>query len=371
MRWPLLLLAAALAACAGPPAPAPEVLPPLGLELVADGFERPVFAVERSGLLYVVEQSGAVWMLEGGTRLADPFVDLRGSIAARGEQGLLGMAFREGFVYLHFTDLTGDSVLQERSLGCGGRCTLEPRELLRVPQPYTNHNGGMVAFGPDGHLYIALGDGGAAGDPDNHAQDLGSLLGKILRIDPRGASQCETCPPYEVPGDNPFVDHEGARPEIWAYGLRNPWRFSFDRATGDLWIGDVGQNAWEEVDVLRAGQGGANLGWSRFEGTHIYDASRSAPDPVAPLLEYPRGDGTCAVTGGYVYRGAALPALRGTYVFSDYCAGKLWGTRNGEQTELLATQLRVSSFGEDGRGELLVLHHGGSIHRLVAMPAAG
>jgi glucose/arabinose dehydrogenase len=249
-----------------------------------------------------------------------------------------------------------------------GRRTAEPdtrRELLFVDQPYANHNGGDLVFGPDGYLYVGLGDGGSAGDPQGHAQSLESLLGKMLRIDPRPDRDRA----YSIPPDNPFVDRDGARAEIWAYGLRNPWRYSFDRATGDLWIGDVGQNAWEEIDRLPAGTPpGANLGWNLVEGSR-----RFTGDPpngaVAPVYEYPHASGACTVIGGVVYRGDEIPDLVGAYLFADLCLGELEAIRlgSGEHVDhavLGPTVPNVGSFGEDAEGDVYALSLAGGVYRL-------
>jgi glucose/arabinose dehydrogenase len=234
------------------------------------------------------------------------------------------------------------------------------RVLLTMPQSYANHNGGMIEFGPDGFLYIGMGDGGAAGDPGNRAQNLGDLLGKMLRIDvDRGM-------PYAIPRDNPLAGG-GGRPEIFAWGLRNPWRFSFDRERGDLWVGDVGQNAWEEIDIVRRGR---NYGWRAMEGAHCYsprlDCDTRGLEP--PVVEYQNGRGRCSVTGGYVYRGRRIPSLAGTYVYGDYCSGEIFGFAGGAARVLLATGLPISSFGEDHAGELYVVDLRGTVHRLVATP---
>jgi glucose/arabinose dehydrogenase len=240
--------------------------------------------------------------------------------------------------------------------------------ILRVDQPYANHNGGHLAFGPDGYLYIGLGDGGSGGDPRGNGQNPAALLGKMLRIDVNAAL------PYGIPGDNPFREREGYRPEIWALGLRNPWRYSFDRATGDLYIADVGQNAYEEVNFQPANsRGGENYGWNHMEGAHCFRASPQC-DPAAftlPVAEYGRGGG-CSITGGYVYRGTSQPALRGVYFFADYCTGKFWALQREAggawvTTELIDTDVSVASFGEDEAGEVYVVGLGdGRVYRLVA-----
>ena len=231
------------------------------------------------------------------------------------------------------------------------------RILLTVAQPYPNHNGGMVEFGPDGFLYIALGDGGSACDPGNRGQNKNELLGKLLRIDVDHGS------PYAIPSDNPFAAG-GGRPEIFAYGLRNPWRFSFDRQTGELWAADVGQHLWEEIDIVKRG---GNYGWRVMEGAHCFLPREGCVrgDLIQPVSEYGHDKGRCSITGGYVYRGSRLPALRGAYVYGDYCSGEIFALVEGKQQLLLKTNLAIASFGQDHDGELFVVDHGGSIHRLV------
>jgi glucose/arabinose dehydrogenase len=268
-------------------------------------------------------------------------------------------------LYVNFTDVDGDTRVVAYAMAGDRADPSSRREVLFVDQPYSNHNGGNLVFGPDGYLYIGLGDGGSGGDPHGNAQSLGTLLGKMLRIDPRPADGA----PYRIPADNPFVTTPGARPEIWAYGLRNPWRYSFDRATGDLWIGDVGQSAWEEVDRQPASStGGENYGWNVREGSHPYAAGGSPPGAVDPVFDYSHSDGGCVVTGGYVYRGAAIPDLVGTYVFADFCLGKIEGLRlDGDQVvheQLGVAAGPVSSFGEDAQGELYILSLAGGVYRL-------
>ena len=318
--------------------------------------------------LYFAEQHGLVTAVPPG---GDPetILDLSGQITSGGERGLLGLAFSPdgGFLYVNFTDANGDTrVVEYRSAG-GRPDPGTARELLRIDQPFSNHNGGNVAFGPDGHLYIGMGDGGGQGDPQGNGQDLGALLAKMLRIDPRpGGGR-----PYGIPADNPFVNRGGARPEIWAYGLRNPWRWSFDRETGDLWIGDVGGSAEEEIDFQPAGSGGGeNYGWSRVEGT--VEHADPPPEAVGPVLTYPTGEGgTCAVTGGYVYRGSAIPDLEGAYLYADFCGGAVRALRleGGRVVDRADTGLHVdllASFGEDHDGELYVLSLRGDVFRIVA-----
>jgi glucose/arabinose dehydrogenase len=344
------------------------------LERVAD-LEQPVAMAVRSGdpSLYFAEKVGRIVALREGGDL-DVVLDLTREVSLGSEQGLLGLAFSlDGrFLYANFTDVQGDTRVVEWRFDHGGVRLDSRREVLFVDQPFSNHNGGNLVFGPDGYLYIGLGDGGSGGDPNGNGQSLSTLLGKMLRISPRPAGS----EPYGIPNDNPFVEHHGARPEIWAYGLRNPWRYSFDRETADLWIGDVGQNAWEEVDVDPAGSpGGLNYGWDLFEGSHLFEGGSEDDDTVAPVYEYPTGDGTCAVTGGYVYRGRDLPQLFGAYVFADFCRGRLEALRlrDGQvrgHDDLGPTVANLASFGEDADGELYVLSLSGPVFRLVPVGSA-
>ena len=344
----------------------------VGLEPYADGFTQPVFvthAGDGSNRLFVVEQRGQIRVIEDGTVLPEPFLDVEDLISCCGERGLLGLAFHPNFTenglfYINYTDTSGNTVVASYRAS-DDRTRANPDSattLLTIPQPYGNHNGGHLAFGPDGYLYVGTGDGGSGGDPEENGQDLSTLLGALLRIDVDGGADGE---PYSVPESNPFVDTEGARPEIWAYGLRNPWRFSFDRETGDLWIGDVGQNAWEEIDFQAASSaGGENYGWDVMEGAHCYEPDTGCDETglVLPVLEYPHSQGS-SVTGGYRYRGAALPDLVGTYLFGDFTSGRIWGaTENGEgwsSEELADTDFGISTFGEDEAGELYVVDYGG------------
>lgn len=316
--------------------------------------------------LYVVTQSGRVLVVQGN-RVRRTFLDVSGRISSGGERGLLGLAFHPGYatnrrLFVDYTDRAGDTrVVEFTAAPDGSRADpASARVLLGQKQPFPNHNGGMLAFGPDRRLYIGLGDGGSAGDPLGSGQDLGSLLGKILRIDVDGAR------PYAVPRDNPFAGTAGARGEIWHYGLRNPWRFSFDRSTGDMWIGDVGQNRIEEVDRAPAGVGGLNFGWNAFEGTQRYGGVlRPGSRPTKPVTQYSHAVGI-SVTGGYVYRGAAVPALRGRYLFADYGTRRVWSIRAGsrpgglrEETGRLGVSLsNITSFGEGPTGELYVIGNG-------------
>jgi glucose/arabinose dehydrogenase len=323
----------------------------------------------RSGdtALYVAEKEGRVMAIREGRVDSQPVLDLSGEVSSGSEQGLLGLAFSPDgrFLYVNYTDVDGDTNVVEYGMS-GGRAR-GARRLLRIDQPFSNHNGGNLVFGPDGYLYIGMGDGGSQGDPMQNGQNLDALLAKMLRIVPRPSGGR----PYGIPPDNPFIDRPEARPEVWAYGLRNPWRYTFDRETGDMWIGDVGGSEREEIDIERAGaQGGRNYGWSLMEGT--VRLSENLPSPlVEPVFEYETGSGgTCAIVGGYVYRGAAIPALHGAYLFSDYCAGQIRALReqSGKVLQHRALGVEVdglASFGEDQDGELYVLSLGGEVYKIV------
>jgi glucose/arabinose dehydrogenase len=356
-----------VASCGGGTAPV-SGLPRIRLVRVAK-LDQPLALAVRSNdpALYVAEQPGRVVAIRDGAVDPEPVLDLTGEVTAGGEQGLLGIAFSPDgrSLYVDFTDLHGDTHVTGYAMR-GGRADVGTRrEVLVVQQPYANHNGGNLAFGPDGDLYVGLGDGGSEGDPRGNGQSLATLLGKILRISPRPSGSR----PYAIPSDNPFVDTTDARPEIWDYGLRNPWRFSFDARTGDLWIGDVGQNAWEEVDLESADSpGGVNYGWNRMEGSHPYAGASPPANAVPPVYEYPHEGGRCVVTGGYVYRGNAVAALRGAYVFGDFCTGRLEAIRvsDGRVTMhgyLGPTVPELASFGEDGDGELYALSLAGGVYR--------
>ncbi|MEU0132190.1 PQQ-dependent sugar dehydrogenase [Streptomyces sp. NPDC006289] len=317
------------------------------------------------GTVWIAERAGTVRVLSADG-LGDPVLDISSETTTDGERGLLGVAFDKEFAhfYISFTDLEGASIVDEFAVRDGSIQPDSRRTVITQEQPYSNHNGGDIKFGPDGYLYIALGDGGSGGDPDGNGQNLDTLLGKLLRIDPSGGG------PYAIPPDNPFVGDPNARDEIWAYGLRNPWRFSFDSGTGDLLIGDVGQSDWEEIDWAPArSAGGENYGWSQMEGTHPFRGGTEPANHVPPIHEYDRTGLGCSVVGGYVYRGKAVPALQGQYVFSDYCDGTLRTLQmeDGEVTgvsDLGVDGGETVSFVQDHDGELYVLGIAGSISRL-------
>lgn len=357
-------------------------------------LDEPIALAARSSTpdLYIAERGGTVRLVKvtkpisgtGSPRYqlqTTPVLDLTDRVLAGGERGLLGLAFSSDgrMMYVDYTAKPdGHTVVAEYELG--DRTTVDVtsrRVLLEVDQPYPNHNGGHVVVGPDGYLYIGLGDGGSAGDPEERAQDTSELLGKILRIDPEGGTE-DRDRPYGIPAGNPFADGDDGAPEVWLYGVRNPWRFSFDADTGDLWIGDVGQDQWEEVDRLPSAGGfdagrGANLGWDLMEGTHPYEGENPL-DGVLPIHEYAHDDG-CSITGGYVYRGDAIEALQGTYLFGDYCAPGIRGLQvdGGTIIDERTWDLDVDglfSFGEDRDGELFVLLGSGKVLRVVERPVS-
>jgi hypothetical protein len=340
----------------------------LALEELAVGVPQVVaisHAGDGSGRLFFVQQTGRILVFRNGSVLPTPFLDVRALVLAAGEQGLLGLAFDPSYstnrrFFVHYNNTAGQSVLARYQVSAGNPDVADPSSaqiLLTVDQPFANHKGGQLAFGPDGYLYMSLGDGGSGGDPGNRAQNLGTLLGKILRLDVSGNG------PYAIPASNPFAATAGARGEIWAYGLRNPWRFSFDRATGDMFIGDVGQNAWEEIDFEPAGSGGRNYGWRLMEGNHCFNPPTGCDTGslTRPILEYPHSGADCSVTGGYRYRGSDHADLAGMYLYADFCSGRLWGgvESGGGWTarELMDSPLNISTFGEDQRGELYLAHY--------------
>jgi glucose/arabinose dehydrogenase len=369
----LLALVAALAAL---PATAAAGTGALSLQRVGT-FDDPVFVTAAPGdsrRLFVVEQTGRIRVVRGGRVLPRPFLDVSGRIVCCGEQGLLSMAFapdyeRTGRFYVYFTDRAGDTRVEERRRASADRASTARRLVLRVDQPEANHNGGLLLFGPDRLLYVGLGDGGGANDRHGrrgNAQNRNSLLGKILRIDPRPAGRR----PYRIPRSNPFVGRAG-RNEIYSYGLRNPWRFSFDRATGDLVVADVGQGGFEEVNFSPRGTArGANFGWRVWEGRRRNFPGERAPGAVFPVLTYPTSRG-CAVTGGYVVRDRALRGWEGRYLYGDFCNGDIRSVRlsrsraSGDATTGLDVP-QLSSFGEDNAGRVYVTSLRGPVYRLTA-----
>jgi glucose/arabinose dehydrogenase len=379
----VLLASCSLGSCSGKSTSSQNTnVPDISLTLVASGFTHPLgitHAGDNSGRIFIIEQGGLVKIIKGGVVLPAPFLDVSGLLkSASGEQGLLGIAFPPGYgpakpyMYIDYTGTqgTGDTVIA-RFTASANSDVVDPaseQTLLTVVQPFTNHNGGQIAFGSDGYLYIGLGDGGSGGDPFKNAQNPGVLLGKLLRIDVGAGTG-----PYTVPGTNPFVGNAAYRPEIWSLGLRNPWRFSFDRVTGDLYIADVGQNSYEEVDYQPASSvGGENYGWNIMEGLHCYNtASCDTMGLTLPLVEYDHSGGNCSITGGYVYRGAQFPSLQGVYFYGDYCSGRIWGMKRAGTTFstrlLLDSGMLISTFGEDEAGEIYVADHGaGNIYRITA-----
>lgn len=353
------------------------------LEPVASGFDQPVFVTgpdDGSGRLFVVERGGRIRIIASGEVVAEPFLDITPIVESGGsEQGLLSLAFppdfaQSGSFYVYYTarggEGVGDNTIARYRVSDAdpNRADAESGEvLLAIPDERVNHNGGLLLFGPDGMLYAGFGDGGGGGDPEGNGQNPRTILGSIIRIDPSGDGS-----PYAIPEDNPFADGEAGTPEVWVWGLRNPWRFSFDRETDDLFVADVGQNAIEEVNWLPAGEAaGANLGWNVTEGSQCFRADQcDTAGFTLPVAEYSHEFG-CTVVGGYVYRGALEPELAGVYLFADFCSGLLWGLGRDEAGQWLVsdpieTGLRVSSFGEDARGEVYLVDLGGAIFRVTA-----
>lgn len=331
-------------------------------------------ARDGSNRLFILEQPGRIRILQDGSLLPEAFLDISAQVGCCGERGLLGLAFHpryaeNGYFYVNYTDSLGNTVIARFQAANPQDQRVDPSSqaiLLNIEQPYRNHNGGAVVFGPDGYLYLGMGDGGSAGDPLNAGQSTNTLLGKILRID------IDAAQPYAVPPDNPFAGGGGLA-EIWAYGLRNPWRLSFDRLTGDLYIADVGQNSIEEINSLPAGSpGGANFGWNYREGSRPFQGNPTAElTLIDPVAEYDHNQG-CSVTGGYVYRGAELPEWQGAYLYGDYCTGRVWGLLNTPQgwrnAELFRTNFNITSFGEDESGEVYLVDYSGGIYRLSRNP---
>lgn len=333
---------------------------------IITGLRRPTdLRPDGSGRLFVVEKAGRIRIIQDGQLLQTPFLDITDRVGSSGnEQGLLGLVFHPQYVqngrfFVNYTDKNGNTVIARFQVSSDPNVADENSEvkLLGVHQPYQNHNGGSLMFGPDGYLYAGLGDGGSQGDPNGNGQNTNVLLGKILRLD------VDNGDPYSIPAGNPFGN------EIWDYGFRNPWRISFDRITNDLYIGDVGQNTWEEIDFIPAGTpGGLNFGWNKFEGNHPYSGNPSQAGVTFPVAEYSHQEGGCSVTGGYVYRGS-MPEWNGIYLYADYCSGYIWGLLKADnvwQTQLLFDEdANITSFGQDDAGEIYFLSDSGEVYKLV------
>jgi glucose/arabinose dehydrogenase len=383
LRWAIVAVALAMLGTGCGKKDGNPISPPppldLGLQLLRGGMNFPLFLTAAPGdtaRLFVVEKGGAIRIIKSGVLLSAPFLDLTGQVSTGDEQGLLGLAFDPDYAtndrfYVSYTDPAGDTRIARYLVSADPDVAVSTadRILLAVDQPDVNHNGGMIAFGPDGMLYVGLGDGGGADDTYRTGQDRTELLGSLLRLDVRGAGD------YAIPAGNPFSSPNA--PELWDYGLRNPWRFSFDRLNGDLYIADVGQVEHEEIDVSTAASGGGiglNYGWPITEGSACHEPTVGCNRTglTGPVLDYGHGDG-CSVTGGYVYRGAAIPALLGTYFYADYCTGWVRSFRyqSGAAVERIDwAALRpggnITSFGEDARGELYVITRQGDVNRIVA-----
>jgi glucose/arabinose dehydrogenase len=367
------------------PTAEPQPTPPtpvnsIQLAPVASGLQRPLYLTHAfDDRLFILEQVGRIRIIEDGQLLNQPFLDIRDRVGSVGnEQGLLGLAFHpdyategaagSGYFWVNYTDYSGDTHISRFSVSPDDPDRADPASevvYLRVDQPYANHNGGVLKFGLDGYLYAGLGDGGSANDPLDAGQDLTNILGKILRLDVDYSEEA-----YAIPSDNPYVGSEEALPEIWAYGLRNPWRMSFDRATGDLYIADVGQNQWEEVNFQPgSSMGGENYGWSIMEGNHCFPQGQCDTDGLEmPIFEYFHSEG-CSISGGYVYRGEDYPAMGGNYFVADYCRGTIWrlvpqGTE-WDSAVVLNSGMVIPSFGEDVNGELYVLDfNSGGVYKI-------
>lgn len=351
--------------------------PKISLTQYASGLSQPVQitnANDGSGRLFVVQQGGQIRIVKNGVLQSEPFLDITSRVSCCGERGLLGVAFppkyaSKKYFYVNYTDSSGDTVVARYYVTNNPDVANSNKQevVLKVEQPYANHNGGQLAFGKDGYLYIGMGDGGSSGDPQNNAQNPASLLGKMLRIDVESGTA-----PYSIPPSNPFKNTPGYRAEIWALGLRNPWRFSFDRKTDDLYIGDVGQNAYEEVNFeSSASKGGKNYGWKIMEASQCFESSTCNKKGLTlPIAEYEHSQG-CSVTGGTVYRGQNYPNMNGIYFYGDYCSGRLWGLQrsgNAWQNTLFSdTPYSISSFGEDQAGNVYITDYGsGNIYKITS-----
>jgi glucose/arabinose dehydrogenase len=370
-----LVMAACSGGGAGSNVSAPVPDSGLAVAVVAQGLQGPLFLTSPPGdaRLFIVEQSGRIRVMQDGQLLSTPFLDIPDLVTAGGERGLLGLAFHpayasNGWFFVNYTDRDGNTRVVRYTVSANPNVADRgsAKTILSVAQPYGNHNGGHVAFGPDGLLYVGMGDGGSANDPHGHGQDRATLLGAMLRVDVEGGD------PYAIPADNPYVGRQDAAPEIWAIGLRNPWRFSFDRDAGILYIGDVGQNAWEEIDVEPASAAAVNYGWRVMEGTHCFGSPICDREGLElPLVEYGHDNG-CSVIGGYVYRGSALPTVQGHYFYADWCQGWVRSFRVGDGAVREHTEWEVGdvgnvlSFGEDSLGELYLLSQNGTVYRLVS-----
>ena len=380
--WAVMMLGMVTGSCGSESGPSLATGDGVRLQEIASGLSFPLYLTAPAGdfsRLFIVEKTGGVRIVKDGTLLADPFLDLSAHVSGGNEQGLLGLAFppdyaTTGRFLVHYTDTAGDTRLSVFQVSANPDIADSQSELviLTADQPFSNHNGGQIVFGPDGFLYLGLGDGGGSNDPGGRGQDRGELLGSILRLDVQSGTS------YAVPQDNPFVGQPGSQPEIWSYGLRNPWRFSFDRANGDLYIADVGQNEIEELDIASAESGrgkGTNFGWSIMEGSKCFGGGQCDQTGLTlPAFEYNHAQG-CSITGGYVYRGSALAALQGLYFYGDFCQGWVHSLRStngtaGEVTDwpALRTASSLTSFGEDAAGELYVLESSGRVSRIVAGP---
>jgi glucose/arabinose dehydrogenase len=355
--------------------PLPQLPASLRADPAVTGLSSPVYMTTPAGdsRLFFVEQGGRIRIAKNGTLVTTPFLDIHTKISTGGERGLLGLAFHpqyasNGFFFVYFTNTNGDIQVERYHVSSNPDVAdaASSSIVITIPHPVeSNHNGGMITFGTDGMLYFGTGDGGGAGDQPRNAQNKQALLGKILRVDiDHGA-------PYQVPANNPFVGQSSARGEIWAYGLRNPWRFAFDRTAGNLYIADVGQNLWEEVDVVRSDRAGVNYGWNVLEANHCYPSDPcSSSGFQGPVLEYSHASGACSITGGFVYRGTAIPGAVGSYFYSDYCSGFLKSFRwvNGRVADARDWSVgplgNVTSFGEDATGELYILSTNGTAYRI-------
>lgn len=342
------------------------------LEVIVSGLQDPVHLAAPAGdsRLFVVEQRGTIRVVKNGQLLGTPFLDVR-PIASGGERGLLSVAFHPGYAtngyfYVNYTDVGGNTRIERYHADPVSDVAdaASAKLILAVDQPFGNHNGGQVLFGPDGMLYIGMGDGGSGGDPQGHGQNRGTLLGALLRIDVDGGD------PYRIPADNPYVNQPPFRGEVWAWGLRNPWRSAFDAASGMIYIADVGQSVWEEVNIRPAAEAGVNYGWNLMEGRHCYNASSCNQSGLTlPVFEYNHSEG-CSITGGFVYRGSAIPALQGHYFYADYCRGQVRsfkfasGIVSAQKSWDFGDIESVLSFGEDSVGELYVLSSNGTVYRL-------